>query len=79
MGDVFLYLLYSRKFSSAKIFVESDRNSVWGSSLGIYFRQTSTVARLLCGRLVIALLLIVYLHNPEYCSTCDLVKTFVRN
>ena len=33
-----------------------------GSSSGTYFRQTSVVTRLLFGRSVVALLLIVYLH-----------------
>ena len=36
-----------------------------GSSSGIYFRQTPVVARLLFGRSVVALLLIVYLRISD--------------
>ena len=54
--------LYSRKFSSAKNFVKSDPDS----SSGIYFYQTSVVARLFFGRSVVALLLIIHFHIHKY-------------
>ena len=59
----YVLILYSRKFSSAKNFVKSDRQAVRHE---FYFRQKPVVAHLLFARSVVALLLIVYLHIHEY-------------
>ena len=70
-------LLYSRKFSSAKI--SSKRPS--GSSSGIYFRQVPVFTHLLFDRSVVARLLIVYLpiHESISYSTHVVIEKLVRN
>ena len=69
----------SRKYSSAKNFVKSDRQAVRQEL--IYFRQMPVVAHLLFDRSIVALLLIVYLHIDEYfwSYTYGSWKNLVRN
>ena len=77
------FLLHSRKFSSAKSFVISDRQAVRQefSSAGIHFRQVPVFARFLFDRSVVALLLIVYLpiHESISYSTLVVIEKIVRN
>ena len=63
-------VLYRRKFSSAKK-IRQKRSS--GSSSGIYFRQTSVVARLLAGR---SFAYRLSSHSYFWSHTCGFVEKF---
>ena len=75
---IFFSVMYSTNFRQRKI---SSKATVRQSRSGIYFRQTLDIALLLFGCLVVALLLIVYLHIHEYfwLYTCGFVKKLIRN
>ena len=70
-----LEVLYSKKFSSAKNFVTSDRQAVRQEFIFVKRR----VARFVFGRSV--RLLIVYLHIHDYfwSHTCRFEENLVRN